>query len=411
MKLIFIVLIMNSSIQLNASEVCNNLGVYEYYQKLKKNGPLQNEFENKIKVPKAEIELAKQRPNPSLDFDYLRGDEFGLTRNTYTLSAMHTIELGNKRNKRVNKAIIDSELETRSLDLGLYKEYVEQIKKYQKLGQLKILNETLKEAINTFGKLSEKLQSRKGLNPEERISLSTLKLATNEYKSQLNDTQNEYEILKGEISFFSQCSVEDLNYKPLKFSEMNDSSMQISKGVIDLENLKIKSAEADLEVEKSLGYSNLSIGPQVEYQQAGDDELYSAGVVVSFALPLFHTNNGGKQKASSKLNLQRINSQNRINFLEVRKKNLKSKYSRSLEVLTKMPSLIEAEKKHQEIERLFARGIVSMALTIEAHRQNLDYITSRFETEMDLLDVLEEMILLTGNKEMINKHLFTMRSK
>ena len=82
-----------------------------------------------------------------------------------------------------------------------------------------------------------------------------------------------------------------------------------------------------------------------------------------------------------------------------------------MDLLTKMPSLKIVEKKHQRVERLFARGIVPMALSIEAHRQNLDYLNSRFETEMDLLDVLEEMALLTGDKDIIDKHILKMRSE
>jgi hypothetical protein len=394
-----------------ASKVCKKVSVYRFYQEIKTNGPLKKEFESKLELSISGTELAKQRPNPKLDFDYLRGDEFGLTKNTFSLSAIHTVELGSKRQKRLDKALLDSQLQSKILKLSLYKQYVEKIKKYQRLGQLKVINEVLKEAISTFKKISNKLQTRKGLNPEERISLSTLKLATNEYKSKLNDSLNEYEVLKGEISFLLECSIGEVDYKPFDFSAMPKGNKDFPGGVIDLEKLKIKSAQANLEVEKSLGYSDLSIGPQIEYEQTGNDELYSAGFVLSFDLPLFHSNTGGKIVASKKLVAQKISSESKIKLLQIKVKKLRLKFNRSLDALSKMLDLKATERKHQEIERLFSRGIVSMALTIEAHRQNLDYITSRFETEMDLLDVIEEMILLTGDEKMIDKYLFNKRSK
>jgi len=63
-----------------------------------------------------------------------------------------------------------------------------------------------------------------------------------------------------------------------------------------------------------------------------------------------------------------------------------------------------------KIESLFARGIVSIPMTIESHRQHLDFLESRFETENDLLVSLEEIVFIRGETQLL-EDLFTINSK
>lgn len=386
-----------------ASETCKIDGLRPFYQKIKNDGPVAEQIKKQLQIPSTSIDIAKQRPNPQVSMDYLRGDEFGLSIDDYTFSAQHTIELGGKRQKRIDKAQLGSEIEQKNIQLGLYQFYVKQINNYQRFGQLEFLIETVNKTISTFDKLVDKLEIRKALTPEESISVSTLKLASNDYKARLNDFNNEYELLKGELEFSANCAEIKGNYKKLDFEKIKNELSIGDSGLSEIERIRVKLEESNFELEKSQGYSDLSIGPQVNYQQSGNDVFVSAGVVVSFNFPLFHTNDGGKLQASKLLVHQKIKTRNNLTFLEIRKKKLFEKFQRSLKTLNQMPSIEEVEKKYRNTEELFKRGIISMSITIEAHRQNVDFLTSRFQTEQDLLAVIDEMISLTGSIEPLDK--------
>lgn len=387
-----------------ANEACDIKNIRDFYNRLKSTGPLLNEAIKKKEQASSTIDIAEQRPNPELDFEYLKGDEFGLEIDTYSLSAKHIVEFGSKRDKRVEKAKSYQRLKGAEIDLALFSSNLKAAISYQRVAQLNVTIDAVKEAIHTFDKIVKKLSSRKRLNPEETVSLSTLRLASNDYKAQLNDLENEKTLLLGKISFLSKCNDIAPNYEYLKYQKITLSNeAREQKGLLKLEDFKVDLAVGELEVQRSLGYSNISIGPTFEYQGQGSDEFLSAGVAVSFALPLFQTNDGGKLNALKALSSQKTISTNRKQMLKVERGNLVTKFQRSLKTLLKMPKLKELERKHQRVEKLFSRGVVSIPMTIESHRQQIEFIKSKFETENDVLNTYGKLILIDGNTTAFEK--------
>jgi cobalt-zinc-cadmium efflux system outer membrane protein len=394
----FLAVVLLFSNVVKAKEACDIKNIRTFYERLKEAGPLQNEAIKNKEIASSSIDIAKQRPNPELDLGFVRGDEFGLKVNTYSLSAKHIIEFGSKRHKRVNKAKKYEKLKSAEIDLGFFRSNIDAAIGYQRVAQLKVTIEAVKEAIYTFDKMVRKLASRKRLNPEETVSLSTLRLASNDYKAQLNDLENEKTLLLGNIRFLSNCNIEVPNYEYLNYQKI-DLSYKNKKqnGLMKLEDFKVELAQEELEVQKSLGYSNITVGPTFEFQEQGNDKFLSAGISVSFALPLFQTNDGGKLQALNSVTAQKVTSENRKELLKIRRKNLVTKFERSLNALLKMPKLKELERKHQKVEKLFSRGVVSISMTIESHRQQIDFLKSKFETENDILDTYGKIIIIDGN--------------
>src|SRR5690606_23284499 len=114
-----------------------------------------------------------------------------------------------------------------------------------------------------------------------------------------------------------------------------------------------------------------------------------------------HTNDAGKLNAARRMAAQKIESTNSIRNLNLKKAMLIQKYERSVKVLSQMTTLERLNKQHSEVERLFARGIVSIPMTIESHRQHIDFLESRFETENDLLVSLEEIVFIRGETQLL----------
>lgn len=394
----FLVALLLSSSVTYAQKACDIKNIREFYNSVKVNGPLLNEAIKKKEEISSTLDIAEQRPNPELDFEYLKGDQFGIDVNTYTLSAKHIVEFGSKRDKRVSKAKSYQKLKNAEVDLSLFNSNLNATIGYQRVAQLNVTIDSVKEAIHTFDKIIRKLSSRKRLNPEETVSLSTLRLASNDYKAQLNDLENEKTLLQGKISFLSNCKSIDpkyeyINFKLAKLDERNSNNIGLPK----IEDLKVELALSELDIQKSLGYSNISIGPTVEYQGQGNDEFVSAGIAVSFALPLFQTNGGGKLNALKSVNSQKTSTKNKKMMLDIERSNLITKFKRSLATLSKMPKLKELEEKHLKVEKLFSRGVVSISMTIESHRQQIEFLKSKFETENDVLNTYGKILLIDGN--------------
>ena len=394
----FLVAMLLSSSVTYAQRACDIKTIREFYNNVKVNGPLLNEAIKNKEVISSSIDIAEQRPNPELDLEYLKGDQFGVDVNTYTLTAKHVVEFGSKRDKRLLKAKSYQKLKNAEVDLSLFNSNLNATIGYQRVAQLSVTIDSVKEAIHTFEKIINKLSSRERLNPEETVSLSTLRLASNDYKAQLNDLENEKTLLQGKISFLSNCKNINPKYEYINFNLVKiDDTQTNSVGLPQIEDLKVELAVSELDIQKSLGYSNISIGPTVEHQTVGNDEFISAGISVSFALPLFQTNNGGKLNALKGVGSQKVATSNNKEMLRIERMNLVTKLKRSLSTLSKMPKLKELESKHLKVEKLFSRGVVSIPMTIESHRQQVEFIKSKFDTENDVLNTYGKILLIDGN--------------
>ena len=388
----------------HAKNTCNITNISDFYTNLKFKSPILLETNKQKEQISSLTDIARQRPNPEIDLEYLNGHQGENDLRSYNLTAQHVVEFGSKRDKRVNKAKSLQKLKRAEIDLKLFSSNLNATVEYHRIAQLNIIIESVEEVIHTFNKVIKKLASRKRLTPEEVVSLSTLKLASNDYKNQLNDLENEKIVLIGRISFLSSCKKIAPKYSKLKFKSMKfKPDFPSTVGLSELEDLKVNFALGELDVQKSLGYSNISIGPRIEYQGQGDLKFFSAGVSVSFAFPWFHTNDGGKLNAIKGVAAQRLSSKNRKELLKIHKVNLVTKIRRSIDTLMNMPSLRELEKKHNKVEKLFSRGVVSIPMTIESHRQQVDFLKSRFKIENEILSTYGELIMIDGNTPAFEK--------
>ena len=100
---------------------------------------------------------------------------------------------------------------------------------------------------------------------------------------------------------------------------------------------------------------------------------------------------------------QRKVARNNISLLKIKLRKLLKIYHQSLKTYQEMPSLSQITTFHTEAESLFRRGVVSIPMTIESHRQYVDYMDSRFETENDILKAIKEIYLITGKESLIDE--------
>ena len=141
------------------------------YNEFNTSSQLLNEAIKRKEEASSSLEIASQRPNPELDLEYIKGDEFGLDVNSVSVTAKHVIEFGSKRDKRISKAKSYTKLRNAQIEMSLFGSNLKASINYQRVAQLNVTIESVKEAIQTFDKITRKLSSRKRLNPEETVSL------------------------------------------------------------------------------------------------------------------------------------------------------------------------------------------------------------------------------------------------
>ncbi|MEX1100002.1 MAG: hypothetical protein WEB87_06225, partial [Bacteriovoracaceae bacterium] len=335
------ILLLLGVLSAQGKEDCHFSGIEEFKRQLLLGSPIEEEISAQYESASSFVEKAKQRPNPNAEFEYQRGDQFGLEVNTYNLKLLHTLELGSKREKRIRESMAKEELTKSKLSLSQAEFYLSALIDYRRAQQLELQIKAIKEASATYENIINKLSKRKRLTPEERVSLSTLKLAQGDYEGRLHELVHEKETLIVKVSFWARCQDPKFQYSVVSYPKLPHFELDAAKGLAKIEKGRVEMARASLDVQKSLGYSDLKVGPLLNYQQQGQDEFLSAGIGITFNAPVFHTNQGGKALAAKKLMQEKVSAKNNLELMRLKLKKELHVYEHSLEALKKMPKLKE----------------------------------------------------------------------
>lgn len=384
-------------------EACDFKNIVGFKNKIFRNSPILEEVSISEKHAEAFVQRAGQVPNPEVNMQYSRGDQFGLEVNNYNISVLHTLELGDKRNSRLERSKAQTDLSLTELELSKYASLLDGIIDYRRAQQLDELTHALEEATQTYRRIIKKLSLREKLSPEEHVSMSTLKLALGDYEGRMHELVHEKESLIVRVEYLAGCTKPQLSYDNYKYKDISEFGIKDGSGLIALQDKKVNFAQKNMEVEKSLGYSNLKIGPIVNYQTIGEDQFVAAGVGITFDLPVFHTNDGGKAVAATNLRMEEVKARNHLNELNLKLKKEIHVYKHSLKALAKMPDLKSVHVKHKQVEKYFNRGVISIPMVIEAHRQYVDYMSALFEIENDVLHSIKNIYLITGNEKLVER--------
>ena len=354
-----------------------------------------------ISVTKELKSLASQRPNPDLDMKTIYGTQGEDKISANEVSISYTLELGGKRESRINKAL--TELEISQVEKRKVQEevYVEISKSLYRIRQLREEINVIIEALETFSKIQKQFKLRPSLTPEQEVSLSVFQLAEADYKLRLTSLEAD------ERSFIKVVELAIGESFPSKFKsvlpalEKEWPKLTEKKGDAIGSELRLaesaaKNAEANLQLAKSEGWPDLKIGPTIQQQNDGSSTGLAYGLNLSITLPLFHTNNGGKAVASAELAKAAQDISLKKEEISNEHQLLVQRYQKCVNALSNSPSISEIEKNHKRIEELHSQGLVSSPLIIEAHRQIIDIKRTLNEHEIDAVESLMKIKILEG---------------
>ncbi len=340
---------------------------------------------------KLELEAA-QMPNPTLSSRYIRGEQNNEDVSELETNLSFTLELGDKRAKRVDFAVARNEqalVENEALKADVKMATILNLHRLRQVLEEKSL---LAESSRAFAKVIEQLKKLPRLSAEQEASLTLFEMSLEETKINESELFEEERKLEHYFHVATGHSLEEIQAylpsSPKKWpsiaKEINEQPSPEIKKLNSLASLAMK----ELEVQKSKAWPDLSIGPSFAIEKEGSQDNKMIGFNIQIPIPIFQTNSGGKAYAQSELTRAQRNialtlaeeSHERFEQLKV--------YESAVSILNKTMNKRSLEKKHQRIENLHLRGVVSSSVFLDSLKQRLSYIKSRHSRELTALRAL-----------------------
>lgn len=370
------------------ANVCQITSLDSLKEKLLMNHPLILQNFANDKGNQYLIQTAKERPNPNLQFQILSGNEIDGKTISQQFSYMHTFERGDKRETRIQFAQTKRTW-LKLNDIAQNEDLlIDAILKAYRSEHIKKIIPVLEEALSTFKKIKRLREKQKVLDPEEEVELETINLVINDYALKVHKLEAENLFLSKHLQFF----LNDCKIKSSIFGRSNLNKLyqvpQIEKEStkILIAKTNLKKAKNNIRVQESLGHANVQVGPMLQATEIEGKHYQSFGISLNMNLNILNQNTGLIKQAyeeyrQAKKRLANITFEEKLdlNSWIVKSKSL----TKQLEIFS---SDAEVLKKHKRIEKLFARGLISTPLVIEAHRQLVDYSQGALELEFSIAE-------------------------
>lgn len=345
---------------------------------------------------------ASQIPNPEFDSKVTVGKQLGDNVRNTEIALAPVIELGGKRGARIDKARAEREVIASDLLKTKEEVFIGTLLSLYRLRQVESESNIVEEALNTFGKIQRLFSSRLNLSPEQRVSLGVFQLAEGDYKLRKATLSTETNaVLKNlglAVGGIFEPTSQILPARKTSWPELSDSLLATPFLGSRIKNAQaeLKTAQAELELARSASWPDLKIGPAFENQVQGPFSFQAYGGVLSFPLPLFNQNGGGRAVANRGLDKAETELHATTLQLNSERAILLQRYQIAIKVLKDSASISEVEKKHQSMEALFQRGLIPSSLVIEAHRQIFDFTKSQNELELSAIEALLRLYAFEG---------------
>lgn len=353
--------------------------------------------------------VARQRPNPEFVGKSIYGSGSGETTSTTDIDLLHTFELGGKRDSRIRQAESQSQILNIEVERTRAEVFEKTISSLYRLRQLKDESAILDESLETFGRIQKFFKNRPHLSPEQEASLGVFQLAQGDaelrkaaVRSQIRELEKGLDLAVGKQIEFKTSLLPSALVKWPTVGVIGDTSALVHGADLKSAFASLKSAQADLEAAKSLGWPDLKIGPSWERQAQGGGVTNAFGLTLAFPLPLYQTNGAGKSYASLGVERAQREAALRKSALEVERDVLLSRYNDSVSAMTKAFDVATLDKKHKSLEGMFNRGLIPSQLVIESHRQLLDFVKSRNEHELTAIEALARIRAIDGTQFLEN---------
>lgn len=320
---------------------------------------------------------ARQIPNPKAESEFTFNSE-----NRQTASIIQPIEIGGKRSARIKIAEAENKYSIIEDEVTLSEVAADLAVSLVRFRQLNTRAALLQETKSSLDRLTARLRAKAVRTPEERNALTIFSMQSTVLDTQLISIKQELKEVRSELETAIGRKLADS--EKLTSSEVKDwPTLDLSKmdQTFDskLAAASIERAKGELQLQQSLGWPELAIGPAIERQTGSET---SWGAKVEFVIPIFNTNGGARQR--SRAELQRAEAlAGRTKFKEsANLKTLAEQYDEVANFLKKSPSQTAIKKSVTESLQLFSRAMIQPSAIVESYRSTLETLEAVQEKEI-----------------------------
>lgn len=343
---------------------------------------------------------ASQIPNPILISRFVQGEENGLDTSELEANFRFQVELGGKRQARIDHA--KALHETTRLGLMEKKEIV----KFQTIYSLYRLRQVIEEkkfvddTILAYKRVIKKLKALPKISAEQQATLTLFEIGLEESQFHESELYEEEKALEHYFHVATGNSLSEIErflpkapqrWPVVREQKHSDKSARIKK----LDSLT-KVALEKVSIEEANSWPTLDIGPSLAIEKNGPNENQMVGVSIRVPIPFFQTNSGGRAFAKAKhIKSKKTRSLAHAYESHERFEQLKV-YTSSVRILEKSPPLSKVLKKYKKLESLHKRGVVSNQTLLDSLKQKVSYIQKKNQRVMTAIKSLWNIYRFDG---------------
>ncbi|MGE4233368.1 MAG: TolC family protein [Bacteriovoracia bacterium] len=345
-------------------------------------------------------DVAKQLPNPEFETQTIAGQSLGDQIIQSQISVVQPLEIGGKRGGRIKQAEGKVEQAHGELSEVQAEVILKTVSHLHRLRQLDKEKALLDEAIQAFSKIISQYKSRPRLPAEQEVALAVFEMAVADFKIKRSVTLQEERTIAHFFHVSTGNSLDEIR-AVLPKSPSNWPNLKEKKDELASPTIRRLLAEQEIslgEQESARGASwpNLSVGPMVQYQAQGPIQYQMYGFQLNMTLPVLSLNGGGREHAIRGVARAETNLHIQREFERHERSELLYTYETALAALKETLSDEVLDKKHQKIEQLSIRGLISSSLVIESHRQLSELQKTKNDRELKAIESLWQIYKLDG---------------
>lgn len=337
-------------------------------------------------------EKASQIPNPTLSTRFVKGANNGRDTSELETNLSFTLELGGKRSLRTEYAAAKKTQAIILNDATKADVKITTVLNMHRLRQLLEEKKLLSEAVIAFSKVIGQLRNLPRLSAQQEASLTLFEMALEETKIDESELYEELRILEHYFHVATGHSIREINdflpEAPSVWPRVIKTEQKRNSPEVNKMKSLLALASTEYKIQKSQVWPDLKIGPSLVIEKDGIAENRMIGLNLQLLIPVFHANSGGKTYANSELLRAKKNVSLTIAEESHERFEQQRIYESSVKILNKTMKKNLVEKKHNRIEKLYLRGVVSSSVFLDSLKQKLSYLRSRNNRELRALKAL-----------------------
>lgn len=342
--------------------------------------------------------------NPELQSEHLFGQTLGDNEYEHQVGLLQTFELGGKRGARI--AIADARVKKTlaerdsQISGALGEGLIELLRTFQIREEVTAVD----GAIAAYKRMVANLGRRSVLSPDQRSTVQLFQANLETLEDSRAALLAEQRILRAtlgtdlpgiQVDWVSLDRFSIVNWPELSDSTLGAKTLDnstILKGLAAVQEL----VQAEFETTRAEAWPDLKLGPLIRLSGDGPIHSQAYGLGLSIGLPVWDARAPAKRAAQRLIEASQYTLATRRTQQELLLKEKRSAYQGLLERILDRSARESFERYIGSVEAQHARGALGPTQVIEAYRQRVDGLRSRFEIERSALSLLLEIWTSTG---------------